>query len=528
MRFFQPKHFANKIIRIIIRNHVIIELGILLAIAIFFRFWRLGDIPYGLNNDAAWEGSAAIDMLRGNWHDYVPYASESWRGEPIIRILVMVLMYIWGPSPITIRLASAILGVTLIIPLFFLIKTLFADRLAFLTTALVATSGWHSILSRSGWRAISVPTFVTMTFLACIYAYRSNRRIWFVLAGVSLALTAYTYDSARVIPLCLCIGMLLYSRRIIRWARGHMNELIIGVGTFLICAGPLILFAITHASGYTGRSTYLFVGSKVVQTQSLRPIWENVYTTFFMFHKRGNGNDFFIEDPLLDSPITFLFPFGLGIAAWYAVIRKKRGMQFMLCWFAISLIPGLLSSPNGNRNVGAIPPIYFFAALGASTMIDWYIRWVPTKKRIVAIWLAFIVWYCAGFASYHIYLGPWRREVPGFYPEAYTTLRYIKPYISTHDIYITDNFPKELLMFLLYQGGDPWKKHYMLAEHGLLSTSPSKNRPSIFIMRWNPDNQMITQVLLRKYPKSTFQIIYYIDDSFRRPAAILVTIPIQP
>ena len=99
------KHF-------IIKHSEIIAITALAAVTLFFRFYKLSSIPFGLNNDAAWEGSAAYDILRRNITQYLPYAADGWRGEGIIRVFVAVFTIVLGNNPIAIRLASTVFSVS--------------------------------------------------------------------------------------------------------------------------------------------------------------------------------------------------------------------------------------------------------------------------------------------------------------------------------------------------------------------------------------------------------------------------------
>jgi len=96
------------------KRQELLALIFLLLLASFFRFYRLGEIPFGLNNDAAWEGSAA----------------QGWRGEGLLRLIVASFTLLLGPQPLAIKLPSAIWGWLTIVPLYFLVRHLFDQKLA--------------------------------------------------------------------------------------------------------------------------------------------------------------------------------------------------------------------------------------------------------------------------------------------------------------------------------------------------------------------------------------------------------------
>jgi 4-amino-4-deoxy-L-arabinose transferase-like glycosyltransferase len=438
--------------------------ALLIVITIFFRLYHLGDIPLGINNDAAWEGSAVREIIKGNWKDYVPYAA-GWHGEPIIRITIAALTPFIGNTTTTIKLASSIFGILLIPLLYIFLKKLFPLPLAFLTSFFVATSGWHIIMSRSGWRAITVPTIVTPVFLCLYQAIQTKQRIWYIISGAALALTLYTYDAARIVTLVV-IGIVLYRRR------GALPFFL----SFTLITAPILFYAVINWNAFVSRTTYLL---------HTRPasLLQNVKIAAGLFTYRANGNDFFINEPLLDPPINWLFPIGFCISLWMAIKKKDKRHVFMLGWFFISLIPAILSEPNGNRAIGALPAVYFFAANALVVLAS-------TLRSFRVILMAYVVLFSIA-ATYISYFGPNRKEPKGFYPETFVTANYLKTKLQTHAIFITDNFPREILTYLLFKQNYTWypQKEYML-------TAPKNaNKKNLFVLMATDDNRRFAEKL---------------------------------
>jgi hypothetical protein len=129
--------------------------------------------------------------------------------------------------------------------------------------------------------------------------------------------------------------------------------------------------------------------------------------------------------------------------------------------------------------------------------------------------------------TYTMYLSPQRRELPGFYPETYATIPYVKPYISTYDIYFTDNYPRELLTYFLYDGGDPFTKHYTWVEKNtdFLSVIQSRTRGIMFVMWAIPENEFVADMIMLKYPTAKKTYINVTTDALTKPASILISVP---
>jgi 4-amino-4-deoxy-L-arabinose transferase-like glycosyltransferase len=498
--------------------------GCILAVAIFFRLYRFTDIPFGLNNDAAWEGLAAIDILRGNWKENLPYAAESWRGEPVVRIMVTAFTYYFGPGPLFIPLSTVILGTLTIIPFYFLMQKLFSKHIAVLSAFFMAISGWHIIMSKSGWRAVSVPLVSTFLFLSLVNARGSTGIFWWASSGLALGLSLYTYDAGRIIPLFV-IGLFLLcmirNRSIILT---HGKQLLIACVIFLVTALPMVYFASTNWTEFTGRSSYVFVGNKIYDTGNIMPLWDNILRSAILFTHQGSGNDFFINTPLLDPPLLWLFPVGFAVALWHAVGRKNRRYQFVMVWFLVSLLPGILSLPNGNRGIGAMPAVYFFTAVGALSVASFLTR--RAGKHTVLTKNLILVYVCVFslITTYVIYFSPYRRDVPGFYPETKIVTDYIKTIRNSYDIAVTDNYPEELLLFYLYRSGNPFEKTYTKVETAekLLTMQPPVGRGLALVLFATEANEKRADAYLKKYPGAKKQVLWYTDGPIRRPAGLII------
>jgi len=499
--------------------------------ASFFRFYRIEDIPFGLNNDAAWEGSAALDILRGNLSPYLPYAVQGWRGEGFFRLMVTVFTYFMGPVPLVIKLPSAIWGLLTIIPLYFLIRLLFEKKLAFITTFFVATSGWHITMSKSGWRAIGAPLFSLAAFYFLFKALKTQGKSKFVLAGVMLSSSLYTYDAARILPPFLAFWLILLALTKKKFIKTHFTGLILMSISSLIVVFPLLFYAIQHWSNFISRGDFLFVGHQIQKIGSLSPLWNNLKTSALLFNYRANGNDFFIDEPLVDQPTSWLLPIGFLIALIKVVKNRDKNYLFIFLFFLFFLIPGILSIPNGNRVIGTLPVVYFFAALGLLAISDLIARFWGSKKKLVGSLAIFAFLASITLTTYQNYLGSERRELPGFYPETYITLDYLSQLKdkNDYDFYFTDNFPRELLTFLLYNPGqeNPFQKNYTWLEKntGFLKVTKSPGKGIGFIMFDSPLNQPIATALLSKYPHAHKINLSYKNENIQRPGSIIIFVP---
>src|SRR4030042_4619804 len=129
------------------KKEIILFLSIFL-LAIFLRLYQINTLPPGLHGDEAQSGIEALKILQGA--PYTPYSSEVYGQTTFYFYLVAGVFKIFGPSPTTIRLTSALLGI-LTIPLFyFFVRYFLGKEVALFSTFFLAISRWHIHLSRLG------------------------------------------------------------------------------------------------------------------------------------------------------------------------------------------------------------------------------------------------------------------------------------------------------------------------------------------------------------------------------------------
>ena len=62
--------------------------------------------------------------------------------------------------------------------------------------------------------------------------------------------------------------------------------------------------------------------------------------------------------------------------------RWRGGAErFLLGGFALTLLPGVLAVPNGNRCITALPFVILFAATGLAALLDLCATLLPVDRR---------------------------------------------------------------------------------------------------------------------------------------------------
>ena len=389
---------------------------VILAVAAFFRFYRLDTVPPGLTHDEAGHGADAIAITQGA---RPIYETVGYGREPLYDYLVAAVMPILGQNYLTLRLISAAAGLLLIVVTHFWVRRAFDVPTALVTSTSLAVSFWAISTSRQALRSALLPVI----FMALIYftwqtlrpferqtsltrlSVRVARWISLVMAGLLLGLSLYTYMAARVLPVVLVLlwFYLLFFQRDL-WKRNWLGLLaIVAIG--LVVAAPLFTYLAAHP-GAEARVTQL--SGPIDQFFAGKPdeLLSNALGALGMFSVSGDNLWLYNVPgrPILDWPLAIMFYIGLGVA----VLRfRKTEFALALGWLIVAIVPSLLTGvvASSLRSIAAQPIVYVFVGIGYVQLARWIdrviashtLRSIPLVVLLIAVTLY----------TYHDYFEVW-------------------------------------------------------------------------------------------------------------------------
>jgi len=157
-----------------------------LGVAAALRLFRLPALPLGLHYDEAANGILAGEIARGA---RLPIFISSYTGKEVLFFYwAAAWMRVLGEGMLALRLTAAVVGICTVGAAAWSAYELLYDRadrawIGVLTAAFVATSFWHLILSRYGFRAVTQPLLQALTVGALWRGLRHERRAWLALAA---------------------------------------------------------------------------------------------------------------------------------------------------------------------------------------------------------------------------------------------------------------------------------------------------------------------------------------------------------
>ncbi|MCL4459829.1 MAG: glycosyltransferase family 39 protein [Chloroflexi bacterium] len=363
-----------------------LEIGLLLTIILLLaaplRLYAIDTIPPGLSLDEAAEGLDAQRILVGWLPVFLP--SNNGR-EALFAYVVATVFQLFGPTAAAIRLAAAILGILTVPATYLMVRALFGRRVAVLTAIFLSISYWHVSLSRLGLRTVALPLLGALALYFLWQALGSNRVWCWIMAGVSLGLSLYTYAPARLLPPLLAVAVLLWlvtHRKVISWPSRIPGVLLCFIVAGLVFA-PLVLYFWAHPTDFLGRAEQVSLLNAVRAGADWSAVLTgNIAKTLGMFLWQGDLNPRHnlpgraVFDPLLGG----LFVVGLGLAVWRA---RQVEYGLSLLWLAVMLTPSILSdsAPHALRAAGVLPLLFVLPAIAMVAAWDKLQKWLPLAKK---------------------------------------------------------------------------------------------------------------------------------------------------
>ncbi len=348
-----------------------------LSLAVFFRLWQIESLPGGLFPDEAANGQDAVLILQGT---HTPFFERGLGRESLYFYLLAGSIGLFGIGVWQIHIVSALIGILSVVAAWLLAKSLFGRKAALITAFFMATSTWHTTLSRTGFRAILIPLLATLFFYFAYLVIKEEKHkkrvLWAILSGASLGLGFYTYISFRAMLAILgLIAVIIFVIQRDAFKK-FWRELIIASLSSFIVAAPLALYFLGHPGSFTGRAGCVSIFNPDLNQGDFWGTFLGVIEkTFLMFFTQGDLNwRHNVSGMSMLNPVAACF-FALFILICLGFLIKERLNFFkkyfkycvLIIWFLGMLGPAMLSAqaiPHGLRAIGAMPAVFLFSALG--------------------------------------------------------------------------------------------------------------------------------------------------------------------
>lgn len=385
---------------------VYVALMLIFLLACYFRLHNLDGVPPEMTSDH-------IEKLRDAYRVDQGYRGiffENNEGREGFQMYFAAIIGDWfgvGFNFRTLKYATIVEGLLTILLAYWFGKEMIGretrerqelgDWVGLAMAALLAISSWHTMLSRLGLRIALTPLTTLIVVIFLVRAVRYNRRIDFVLMGVSLGIGTYFYQANRMLPLLVVPIVLLaaLAKAKINWkisARYMVNLAMAGLLAWVIYL-PMYRYSVENPDAFWKRTygrlfgnytfdcrnvegetpSYCTPSTAVVLEHIVKHrdvLWDNYIRAFKMYSWQGdgmwilNGGGY----PALDAITNALLLMGLGM--WVVLIIKRRDIALLAIPLGVivMLLPSTLAltqvteNPSFTRTSGTIPFIFVMAA----------------------------------------------------------------------------------------------------------------------------------------------------------------------
>lgn len=424
-------------------------LVVIVLVGFFVRFYQLGEIPLGLNNDEASIGYNAYSILKTGKDEYgitYPVYFESYGDSkmPFYIYATSAVFSVFGVNEFSVRFTSAFFGSLSIIAIYFLVKVLIVRKdVAIVSSFLLAVNPWHLFFSRAGFEVNVATAFLLFGILSFILAIKKKKYLYLygVLSLLSFVISMYTYNATRVIAPVLFLSLFYFYRNDL--GKNALLKGAVFVGLFIICALPLILFSSASIEVenqgsllITGGETYgkyvEFRGflytlppfiSKIFFNIPFLIVWQYLKNIISFF----SVDFFFISgashpiNGVTNHGMFYLFEIITIPIGVYTVVKKKvKPLYFFIYWLVITvfLVSITREIPHPTRMYSIVIPLTIISSYGAVSIL----RTIAGVRSVLFRRVVYSAVFCLCFfsisyyfASYFVYFPlqyakPWRSE----------------------------------------------------------------------------------------------------------------------
>jgi hypothetical protein len=349
------------------------------ALTVFYRFYRLGQVPPEMFSDHAEKLTDVSNVLQGQYSIFFPRNT----GRELLQMYLtaaVARVFNTGLSFITLKIGTAIAGIVTLPFIYLLGKEVANRRVGLYAFVFAGMAYWPNVISRVALRFTLYPLFVAPTLYFLIRGLRRGNRNDFILAGIALGLGLHGYSPFRLVPLVVVAAVALFIFH--RDSRGLRPQavwwLVLLALVSLFVFLPLFRYALDNPEMFSHRALTR-LGS--IERPLTAPFWRiflsNLWDAMTMFF--WSNGDIWVHSvtgrPALGVVSAALFALG-SILVIVRYLRKRTWLDlFLLVSVPLLLLPSILSlafpdeNPSLNRTGGAIVPVFLFAGLALDGLL---------------------------------------------------------------------------------------------------------------------------------------------------------------
>ncbi len=485
------------------------------VLVIFFRTYRITQVPPEMVSDHAEKLLDIWDVLHGQTHIFFPRNTGREAIQFYLTAGIIQLLHT-GYSFLSLKISTVLVGL-LTLPFIYLLGKELGNRRIGLFAVLFAGIGyWPNVISRIGLRFPLYPMFVAPTLYFLLRGLRTGRRNEFILSGLALGIGLHGYTPIRILPILVVLAVGLYLLH--PQARGKRIQVVTGLLILalisLIVFIPLLRYAIDYPSIFDFRAfSRLGLSEGPIHGSAVLVFLKNLWNASIMyFWSDGNIWVHSVTGvPALDIISAALFFLGVVLLIVRYVRRRPWQDLILLVSVPILMMPSILSlaypdeNPALNRAAGAIVPVFLIIAIALDGLMSAVERGVPSRAGVRIAWgLAIFLLFLSAVGNYDLVFNQYQRA---YQLSSWNTSEmgrvisdYGNMYGSTNNAYVVP-YPFWVDTRLVgMNAGDPTRDFAILQDQ--IASLVNFPQPKLFLV--NPQDQPAINLLNELFPQGSF------------------------
>ncbi len=371
-------------------RRLLLMLALIVLLAIFFRFFRLQEVPLEMTSDHAEKLLDVQDVLDGERPIFFPRNT----GRELFQFYFTAgLIHLTGLQTgfLSLKVGTAIFGV-LAVPFTYLLgRLLYGQFVGLLAAFFLSISHWHVAITRVGLRFPFTAAFATPALFFLLLALRDNKRNYWLLSALFLGIGLHTYTAMRVVPLLFIV--LISLKLLADGIKKITGQSVHGVdswsskfwinGSIAFFFSILLLLPLLRVMYDDPRILWARALSRA-QTDTNPTITglasqflENTKNAILMFNVQGDvvPINTIPGEPVLGLVSGALFILGLSFLFWRLLSNRDNRSMILLISLFFLILPSILSlaypgeNPSVVRTGGAVPIVMIIAAIPLATIV---------------------------------------------------------------------------------------------------------------------------------------------------------------
>jgi hypothetical protein len=372
-----------------------------IALVVFFRVYRLEEVPPQMVSDHAEKLLDVWDVLQGQTPVFFTRNTgreglQMYLTAAVIRLTGLELNFL------SMKIGTVLAGL-LTLPYIYLlgVEAGGSRRAGALALLFSGIAYWPNVISRVALRFTLYPLFVAPVLYYLVRGLRTSNRNDFILAGLFLGIGLHGYTPIRILPLVVVLGVGLYllhkaSAGVRQRSIYHLIILaLVAVVVFL----PLLSYALQDLDSF-GYRAFSRMGTveRPLPGPALPIFMSNLWNALTMF-AWDNGSIWPVSvtyRPALDLVSGAVFHLGVGFLLLRYLRRRYWLDLFLLLSIPLLMLPSILSlaypdeNPALNRTAGALVPVFVVVGIA----LDGILQAIERRSRTPAANL--VSWSLAG------------------------------------------------------------------------------------------------------------------------------------